>query len=122
VEFALIAPVLFLLVLGIIEFSRAFMVTHVLSDTARYCCRIGAIGGTTTSQIEGLATERLAGQGVWGHTTAVMINGVAGEATAASSGDELEVLISVPLATVGWLPSPRFLPVTLRGHWSMRVE
>jgi len=122
VEFALIASVLFTLVLGIVEFSRAFMVTHLLTDTANHACRAAIVGGMTNDQISSLVTERLAAQGISGHTTTVSVNGAAGEASAATSGDEIEVMISVPSAAVGWLPSPRFLQVTLRGHWSMRTE
>jgi Flp pilus assembly protein TadG len=122
VEFAIIAPVLFLLVLGIVEFSRAFMVTHLLTDTAHHACRAAVVGGKTNGEISSLVTERLAGEGIAGHTTVVTINGTAGDVAAATSGDEIEVTISVPSATVGWLPSPRFLQVTLRGRWGMRAE
>src|SRR5947209_2332932 len=43
VEFAVVAPILFLLMLAIFEFGRAFMVTGLLTDAARRGCRKGIV-------------------------------------------------------------------------------
>lgn len=122
VEFALIASVLFLVVFGIIEFSRAFMVVHILTDTARQGCRVAVVGGKSTSDIETTVTTTLSQQGISGHTTTVKINGSVRDALTAVSGDVIEVAISVPMSVVGWLPSPQFVQADLTGHWSLRVE
>src|SRR5690349_12390148 len=62
VEFAVVAPIMFMLMLAIFEFGRAFMVMHILTESARFGCRGGYIGntyypggivdGTTTAQIQ----------------------------------------------------------------------
>src|SRR5205807_2703661 len=50
-EFAIIAPVIFLVVLGIIELCRGLMVSHLLTSAARQGCRIGVIEGKSNSDI-----------------------------------------------------------------------
>ena len=41
VEFAFVAPVFFVMVLGIFEIGRACMVTELLTEAARRACREG---------------------------------------------------------------------------------
>ncbi|HEV3443576.1 MAG TPA: TadE family protein, partial [Gemmataceae bacterium] len=41
VEFAFVAPIFFLMLLGLIELSRGLMVKHMLLNAARQGCRIG---------------------------------------------------------------------------------
>ena len=43
VEFALIAPMLLLVILGIVEFARAWSAHHVIADAAREGARLSAI-------------------------------------------------------------------------------
>jgi Flp pilus assembly protein TadG len=50
VEFALILPVLMLLLLGIIEFGRAWNVKQVLTDAAREGARLSVVGDPSVTQ------------------------------------------------------------------------
>ena len=45
VEFALVLPLLLLIVFGITEFSRAWMTMNVLTAAAREGCRLGVVTG-----------------------------------------------------------------------------
>jgi len=45
VEFALVVPILLLLVLGIAEFGRAWMTKNILTGAAREAVRVAAVGG-----------------------------------------------------------------------------
>lgn len=59
VEFALVLPVLLLLVMGIFEFGRIFFSYLVISEMAREGARYGVVGHTNTeieSHIESLNT------------------------------------------------------------------
>ena len=49
VEFTVVAPVFFLLVFGLIEFSRMVMCYQVMTSAAREAARAGAIPGATSS-------------------------------------------------------------------------
>lgn len=50
VEFALVVPVLLVLIIGVFEFSRAWNVQHVLAQTAREALRSAVVDDPTYSQ------------------------------------------------------------------------
>ena len=49
VEFALVAPIFLLLVLGVVEFGRAWQVSQTLTDAARAGCRVAVVYNTNTT-------------------------------------------------------------------------
>jgi len=51
-EFALLAPLLFFLVLGLIEMGRAIMVKVTLANAARKGCRTGIMAQKSTADIQ----------------------------------------------------------------------
>jgi Flp pilus assembly protein TadG len=137
VEFAVVAPVFFLLVLGIIEFGHAFMITGILTDAARRACRVAIIEGTSTSQIQGAATDYLSNFNISGEAVQVTINDGNGNITEASgvpAYTELTVVVQVDATSVSWLPTgtqiylPGFgtVPIgitgNLQGQFTMRRE
>src|SRR5262249_25261465 len=83
VEFALVAPIFFVMCLGTIEFGRCLMVTELLTEAARKGCRKGIIEGTTTQQIRDAAINFLSTVGINGETVRVIINDGAGNVTEA---------------------------------------
>src|SRR5690606_12331914 len=64
VEFALTVPILFLLVMGAIEFSRANMLYHTASVAASEGARRGIIVGTTQDDITAVVQKELSMIGV----------------------------------------------------------
>src|SRR5947209_283568 len=56
VEFAIVAPLLVSLVLGLIEFGRVLMVEQILTNAAREGCRTAVLDGSTTSDTSSGAT------------------------------------------------------------------
>src|SRR5262245_20918447 len=73
-EMALVEPIFFFMVFGIIEVGRGFMVTHLLRNAARDGCRYAILQGTTTTQIKSIVTNDLASQGINGSTVTVAVN------------------------------------------------
>jgi Flp pilus assembly protein TadG len=123
VEFALVAPLLFALLLGIIEFGRAMMVTELLNSAARHGARVAAIQGTSTSSVTGAVNSALGGTGVQGAATTVAVNGTNEDAEAAQTGDAITVTVTVPYDSVSWLPTSLFLEnSTLSTAVAMRRE
>lgn len=124
VEFAVVAPVFFLIVLGLIEIGRACMVTELLTDAARRACRKAVIEGTSSSSIQSTATDFLSTVGINGETANVYVND-----TPAGSADvsimpaytEITVVVTVPIANVTWIPN-RFITGNLSGQYTMRRE
>src|SRR3954465_14734266 len=66
-EFAIVAPVFFLMVIGFIEFGRALMVQQVLINASRVGARQATTTGATTAQVQAA---------VQAYTNGVTVNGV----------------------------------------------
>jgi Flp pilus assembly protein TadG len=64
VEFAIVAPILFLLVFGMIEYGRALQVKQVLTNTAREGARHFADEGATAEDAEETVAVYLAKCGI----------------------------------------------------------
>ncbi len=119
VEFALTAPLLFLLVFGMIEVGRGLMVQQLLSNAARDGARSATLEGATAEDVEAAVTEYLGGSSVSGVTVAVTPVPL----TSAQGGDPVTVKVSVPFTAVSWLPTPQYLSAaTLSATVTMRRE
>lgn len=118
VEFALVAPIFFMLVLGMIEVGRALMVQQVITNASRVGARKAiTLSGTqsnTITRVEDYATNT----GVPGVTVTV-----SPDPAATDPGDEITVHVSVDFANVSWMPSPWFMGgVSLQASSVMRKE
>lgn len=97
VEFALVAPILFLFIFGIIEFARLNMLRNTIENAAYEGARRGIVPGATISAIEARAREEL---GI------ININNASIDVTPAvieTNTPEISVTVSVPLSGAGWL-------------------
>jgi Flp pilus assembly protein TadG len=121
-EFAVVAPVFFLLIFGLVEVGRCLMVQHLLTNAARQGCRVAVIEGKTTADVNTAASNLLSGQGISGFTTTVQVNGATADASTANPGDKITVSISVPASTNSWVPGASFCFGTITGSYSLRRE
>ena len=122
IEFALVAPVFILLVMGIIELGRVLMVQHLMTNAARQGCRVGVIGGTSTQTISSKSLQALSSQGVPSVQATVQVNHGSADASTAKSGDEVTVIISAPMSAISWVPLPGYSSGTLTGRYTLRRE
>lgn len=119
VEFAVIAPLFFLLILGMIEFGRMVMVQQVITNASREGARTAIVQGATNTDVVGVVQNYLAAGGVRGATVSVSPDPI----DLAGYGDPVTVTVSVPFRQVSWLPTPMFLGDTqLRATTTMRRE
>jgi len=119
VELAVVAPVFFLLVFGMIEFGRMVMVQQIITNGAREGARIAVLNGATTSQVKTAVSNYLSGASVSGATTTVSPD----PPSSATYGSLVTVTVSIPFTSVSWTPSPFFLAsTTLQATCSMRTE
>jgi Flp pilus assembly protein TadG len=130
VEFAFVAPIMFMLMLATFEFGRAFMVMHILTESARFGCRGGYIGntyypggivdGTSTQQIQqNVAAYLNAGPyGIKGDTVTVTILYDAPNPL----HPDINVQVTVPVSDISWVPNPLFTKGLLSGQFTMRQE
>jgi Flp pilus assembly protein TadG len=117
-EFAIVAPVFFLMVVGFIEFGRALMVQQVLINASRVGARMASTTGATSGGVQTAVQEYTAGVAVPGVTVAVSPN-----PATASPGTAITVTASVPFDNVSWMSSPWFLSgKTLSADSQMRKE
>ena len=105
VEFAIVAPVFFLLVFGMIEYGRLVMVQQVLTNASREGARQAVLDGSTTSSVTDAVQNYLTAARISGPTIAVSPD----PPSTAGFGDPVTVTVSVPFNQVSWLPSPMFL-------------
>lgn len=118
VEFAIVAPVFFLLVIGFIELGRGLMVQQVLTNASRVGARQAIALHTTQSEVTTVSEEYASGASVSGVSVSVTP-----DPGAATAGDEITVTVSIPYADVTWIPSPWFLgETTLEAESVMRKE
>jgi len=119
VEFALVAPVFFLLVLGMVEVGRAVMVQQVLTNASREGARRAVLDGATATQVSSFVTSYLTNASVSGAT----VTFPQGNPEAAGYGAPVEVSVSVPFGQVSWVPAPMYLGgQTLSASTIMRRE
>jgi len=105
VEFAVVAPVFFLLVFGMIEFGRMVMVQQVITNGSREGARIAVLDGATTAEVTAAVTGYLQSAGIAGGNVTVSPD----PPSSAGYGEPVTVTVSVPFDQVSWLPSPIFL-------------
>jgi|SRR5579875_3752516 len=124
VEFAVVAPVFFLIVFGLVEIGRACMVTELLTEAARRACRRGIIEGTNSSAIQSTAVNYLTSVGINGETANVYVNDTPASSvnvSAMPAYTEITVVVTVPIASVAWTPI-WFVTGNLSGQYTMRRE
>lgn len=118
VEFAIVAPVFFLLVIGFIELGRGLMVQQVLTNASRVGVREAISLHTSQTDVVNAATAYAEGASISGITVSVTPN-----PSTAAAGDQITVTVSVPYADVSWVPSPWFMgATTLEAESVMRKE
>jgi Flp pilus assembly protein TadG len=122
VEFALVIPIFFVFVLGLVEFGRGLMVSSLISNATRVGCRTGILSGSTNDQVTSAIDSLLHGQGIAGYTTTITVNGKAVNVSTAQSADTVTVQISIPITSASWLPSLSFLSGSLSAQFSMPHE
>jgi Flp pilus assembly protein TadG len=121
-EFAIVAPLFFLLVFGLVELGRCLMVQHLLTNAARQGCRVAVIEGKTTADVNTTVTNLLSGQGISGATTTVQVNGATADASTAVAGDKINVSVSIPAGSTSWVPNAQYCLGTITGAYTLRRE
>lgn len=102
VEFALVAPLFFLLIVGMLEFGRAVMVQQILTNAAREGARAAVLDGATANGVRNSVTTYLTNSGISGATVQITPT----EPATAGFGQPVSVQISVPFGQVSWVPLP----------------
>jgi Flp pilus assembly protein TadG len=131
VEAALVLPIFFMVVLGIVEFGRAFMISQMLQNCAREGCRKAVTGAYSTSTVAADIKSDLQVAGVKAADVTVTITvtvepgnpAVANnEVSSATTKDLVNVTVSVPFSKIALIPGKYLGSKTLTGRSAMRHE
>ncbi|MBN2580610.1 MAG: pilus assembly protein [Pirellulales bacterium] len=108
VEFAVVAPVFFLLVFGMIEFGRMVMVQQIITNASREGARLAVLDSPTPihDEVVSKVTTYLDDAGIHGADVSLDPNE---PTTGAAYGDPVTVTVTIPFSQVSWLPTPFFL-------------
>jgi Flp pilus assembly protein TadG len=98
VEFALLSPILCLLLIGLFEFGRVLMVEQVITNAAREAAREACLLSTTEDAVEEAALRLTDAASLEDVEVAISpaINTLEG-------GDEVSVTVTVPMQAVSWI-------------------
>ncbi|MFO0947827.1 MAG: TadE/TadG family type IV pilus assembly protein [Planctomycetota bacterium] len=113
VEFAIVAPLMFMLFFSMVEIGRAVMVAQLAVNASREGCRQAAQTGSSTTDVSTFVKDYLQASGIANGAVTVQIqnqtvtNGAFGTTTNLSTvptGMGVRVNISINFADVTWLP------------------
>jgi Flp pilus assembly protein TadG len=111
VEFAVLAPLLALLTLGLCETGRAIMVKAALTEAARLGCRTAirpaAANAAILSDVNKVLTDN--NISTTAATVTILLNGQAVDAHTATMNDQISVRVSIPYGQVSWTASFWFI-------------
>ena len=111
-EFAIVAPVFFLMIFGMIEYGRLVMVQQILTNATREGARRAVLQDATTSNVQTIVRNYLTNASINGSNPNLQINVTPDPQTATPSDESITVSVSVPFRDVSWLPAPMFLNAT----------
>ncbi|MFK7766945.1 MAG: TadE/TadG family type IV pilus assembly protein [Mariniblastus sp.] len=117
VELAVVLPIFFLIIFGIVEFGRVMMVMQVVTNAAREGARACAVGDMTVAEVQTLCEEYASG---------AMVPNVQVEITpdpvTVNRGDPFEVRVFVNFNEVAFLPPFWAKESVLQSRSTMRKE
>lgn len=119
VEMALVLPLLFLLLFGLIEYGWLFFKYQQIAGAARHGCRIGVAQGKASDDVNIAVDELMTKAKLTGvYTTTI----VPAEVLIAAPGSTVSVTVTVPYSDIELTGFPLPLPTNLVGETSMVKE
>ena len=105
VEFAIVAPLFFLLVFAMIEYGRMVMVSQIITNASREGARFAVLDDATNSYVEGKIEDFLEPSSISKFDVTTVPSNIA----TATYGQAITVTVEVDFKDVSWLPSPMYL-------------
>lgn len=135
IEFAVVSPLLFLLVLGMFEVGRFVNVGEIATAAARFGAREASLSGATVASVQTRTLQYLTSSGVNSAAATVTVEnestvgsgafGVTGNLSTVPVGAAIRIRVDVNFAQVTWVPGGFFggvLPANVSGISIMRKE
>jgi Flp pilus assembly protein TadG len=122
VEFAVVGTAFFILVLGLVELGRAFMVQHLLLAAARQGARVGIVPGKSNSDISTAVAAVMDPAGITSDHINVTVNDGVANASTATTGQDITVQVYVDVGSVSWLPFTNYLSGYLSAQYTLKRQ
>jgi Flp pilus assembly protein TadG len=131
VEMALVLPIFFMVVLGIIEFGRGMMVANLVTNAAREGARLGVLDGTSNADVRTAIQNFLTAAATVSSgdidiqitiTPAPGNTNPGNECLNAQSRDLVNIRVAIPFDKVSMIPGSYLAGKTLVGQSAMRHE
>lgn len=125
VEFAIVLPLLLLLLLGIIEMGRAIMLNQIATNAAREGARQAVVPGATSANVTAAVNGYLDSAGVKPEGRTVAVTNAGGAAQSVEnipSKSSVSIQISFPYGTNTWGVTNILGGRTLSNKVTMRRE
>ena len=124
IELALVAPFMFFVIFGAVEFGRMMMVKQALTNAAREGCRHATLVTIRDhDSAEAVVRDFLEGTVAEEQNANVVRVTVSPEFdNSLASGTEIVVVVDVDCADISWLPGTLFAGATVRGVAAMNRE
>jgi len=119
VEFAVVAPVMIMLTMGMMEVGRMVMVKQLMVSASREGARLGSLPGIGEAEVVARVQKELEAVGVNGVSVSVIPPNLA----TAPSGTPVTVTASVPTSQISWVNTPMFsMNTNIDASTTMRRE
>ncbi len=120
VEMAVVMPILFMFLFGIVEFGRIMMVSHSLNNAARAGARVAVLPGATNAAVETAIRNELAGTGL--RYDAYQLDPE--DVSTAGRDDPITVRVTINYDSITWVAGffPGLSGTQLHGTVIMRKE
>ncbi len=123
VELAVVAPVFFLMLFGLVEVGRTIMVKHALTEAARAGCREAILSTTIDAQdADEAARQHLTAYMPGSDTSACRVDISPSDLSEVERGTEITAIVEVDCSDISWI-SPTYLRnKVLRSEATMKRE
>lgn len=118
-EFAMVAPLFFLVILGIFEFGRGLMVQQTIINATREGAREAALPDATISSVKTTVVDFLADASITITDEKVTVTP---DPATAFNNEQITVSVSVPYDEVRWIPGSYLGGANLSASTKMRSE
>lgn len=120
-EFAMVLPLIMMLGLGIVEFSRAMTVQQILTNAAREGAREAVLPDSSVAEVRDLIAANVRTGRIDPNAVEVTLNPAS--LSGVKSGVTITVNLQVPYGDVSWVPMPKYLAnAVLSSECAMRHE
>lgn len=118
-EFAVVAPVMIMLTMGMMEVGRMVMVKQLMVSASREGARLGSLPGASENEVLARVNQELSSVGING----VSVTVTPANLVAATSGTPVTVSLSVHASQISWVHTPMFSSnATITASTTMRRE